>query len=342
MTGSGRLAMMAAGIIVMSSAGPAFADPTPADRETARSLMQEGRDLRDKGDTENALKRFKAANDIMRVPTTALEVARTEASLGLLVEARDTIASIRKIPLLTTDPEPFVLARAKADDLDVSLEGLIPTLTIVFDAKIESEAGIAIDGVPILRSSMGLPRRIDPGHHQIVAKTVLGEGTQDVDLAAGEQKQIFLRMDGIRPVFSTRAETPPAPGPTPETPLAPPVSHAPTAVAWAGIGVAAAGVVAGSIFGVLSASGRSSLTPECPGTVCPPGQPSNDLDSANLEATISTVSFAVAGVGAAVAITSILIGHSSKGAPGARSGQAVAARIDPWIGVGALGVRGQF
>ena len=65
------------------------------DRETARTLMQQGRELTAKGDLKEALKRFKGADDIMHVPTTGLEVARTQAPLGLLVEARDTIARIR-------------------------------------------------------------------------------------------------------------------------------------------------------------------------------------------------------------------------------------------------------
>ena len=85
--------------VVTTWAPLASAEPTAADRETARSLMQEARDLRDKGHVQDALKRFKAADDIMHVPTTGLEVARTQASMGMLVEARDTVANIRKLPV---------------------------------------------------------------------------------------------------------------------------------------------------------------------------------------------------------------------------------------------------
>src|SRR5580704_12452097 len=44
--------------LTVAWAGVASAQPTAADRETARSLMQEARDLRDKGHTQDALKRF--------------------------------------------------------------------------------------------------------------------------------------------------------------------------------------------------------------------------------------------------------------------------------------------
>src|SRR5579864_9454433 len=102
-----RLVMAAAALGALFAADPARADPTAADRETARSLMQEARDLRDKGHMQDALKRFKAADDIMHVPTTGLEVAKTQASMGMLVEARDTVANIRKLPSSPTDPAPF-------------------------------------------------------------------------------------------------------------------------------------------------------------------------------------------------------------------------------------------
>src|SRR5579884_1405121 len=82
----------------------ARADPTAADRETARALMDDGRALREKNDLRGALQRFKAADDIMHVPTTALEVARTQIPLGLLVEARDTIARIRLMPAKPGEP----------------------------------------------------------------------------------------------------------------------------------------------------------------------------------------------------------------------------------------------
>jgi hypothetical protein len=127
------IAFAAAISTAMLGAAAAHAEPTAADRETARTLMQDGRDLRDRGDLANALTRFRAADDIMHVPTTGLEVARVEAALGMLIEARDAIASIRKTPAKPSDPEPFHEARRKADDLDTSLEGRVPALTIFVD-----------------------------------------------------------------------------------------------------------------------------------------------------------------------------------------------------------------
>ena len=111
-----RLTLAATAMAALLAAPSAGAQPSAADRETARSMMQEGRDLREKGDLKGALQRFKAADDIMHVPTTGLEVARTQVSLGLLVEALDTIANIHKVPPAADEPAPFKDARNKADE----------------------------------------------------------------------------------------------------------------------------------------------------------------------------------------------------------------------------------
>src|SRR5580700_3195255 len=120
-------ALTAAGLLV----GPAArADVSSSDRETARSMMSEGREVRDKGDLKGALQRFKTADSLMHVPTTGLEVAKTQVALGLLLEARDTVAAIRKYPQGPNDPAPFTDARNKADDLDSNAESKIPSITI--------------------------------------------------------------------------------------------------------------------------------------------------------------------------------------------------------------------
>ena len=319
----------------------AHADPTAADRETARSLMQEGRDLRDKGDLKDALKRFKAADDIMHVPTTALEVARVQISLGLLVEARDTIAAMRQLPAKRSDPAPFVEARSKAEELDASLNGRVPAVTItVKGASAEEQATVAVDGVPLAAGALGVPRSVDPGHHVITAKTSTGDGKAEVDVREGEQKAIEVTL-----ASSATPETaaPTAPAPTePEAPeLAIPRSHSPTALTWIGIGLAGAGVIAGSVTGGLSLSKTSSLNSACASKVCGPSSDSS-LDSAKMLATVSDVAFAAAGAGAVVAIVSLVVGHGQASTSAPQSPSDSAIRVEPWFGIGGGGLRGSF
>jgi hypothetical protein len=332
------LALLAASLLFST---PSHADPTAADRETARSLMQEGRDLRDKGDLREALKRFKAADDIMHVPTTALEVARVQVSLGLLVEARDTVAAMRQTPSKRSDPAPFTEARAKAEELDASLNGRVPALKIAVKGVAAGEdATVAVDGVPVAPAALGLPRSVDPGHHVVTAKTSTGEGKAEVDVREGEQKPVEVTLASTAPP-ETAAPTPPAPT-EPETPEPATRSHSPTALTWVGVGVAGAGVIAGSVTGFLSLSKTSSLNSACQAKICGPSNQSG-LDSANMLATVSDVAFAAAGVGAVVAIVSLVVGHGDAGATAPQSSPADAAiRVTPWFGLGAGGVRGTF
>lgn len=320
----------------------AHAGPTSADRETARTLMQQGRELTAKGDLKEALKRFQGANDIMHVPTTALEVARTLVALGQLVEARDFIAAIRQITPNPNEPAPFKEARKKADDLDASLNGRIPSLVITIKGAPEGEqAALTVDGTPVPAGVVGLPRAVDPGHHVIVAKldskTAQGEGKQEVDVREGEQKPVEVTLSVT--LAPPPAEAPPA-APASEAP-APVTSHSPTIITWVGVGLAGAGVIAGTVTGILSLSKKSSLQSECPNDVCAPGN--SDYSAANTFATVSTIGFIVAGVGAGVAAVTLIVGHQEPAPAPAEASPAEAGLVlHPWLGVGAGGVIGTF
>ncbi len=332
---------------------PAAAAPTSAaDRETARSMMQEGRDLRDKGDLKGALQRFKAADDIMHVPTTSLEVARTEVALGLLVEARDTIAAIHKTPAQPDDPTPFKEARVKADELDAQLEGKIPTLTIHVTGATEADSpAVAVDGVSLPSSVASLPRKIDPGHHVVTARAAGGEAKEELDIGEGEKKDVQLTL-----VAGGSSGGQEDNGPADVRP----VVHTPGPLTYGGIVVAGVGLVAGTVTGILELSKASAVKSECHNKQCNPGTPSSDLSSANSLATIATVSFAVAAAGAVVAVVSLVIGHKGSSAtqsapagepesnpgsdPNSEAPPPAESRlhVTPWIGAGTAGVFGTF
>jgi hypothetical protein len=321
----------------------AYADPTSADRETARTLMQQGRELTAKGDLKAALKRFKGADDIMHVPTTALEVARTLVALGQLVEARDFIAAIRQNAPRASEPQPFKDARAKADALDASLNGRIPSLVVTVKGTPEGEqATVSVDGTPIPAGVLGLPRAVDPGHHvvtaKIASKTAQGDGKQEVDVREGEQKPVEVTLTVTTTPEPTETPGPAAPPPEAPTPV---TSHSPTVITWVGVGLAGAGVIAGTVTGVLSMSKKSALQSECPNDVCAPGN--SDYSAANTYALVSTIGFIAAGVGAAVAAVTLVVGHEEPAATPAEAPPAQTGLVvRPWLGIGSGGVSGSF
>ncbi len=322
--------------VALTAPAIAHAEPTSADRETARVLMQEGRELRDKGDLKEALKRFKGADDIMHVPTTALEVAKVEVALGLLVEARDAIAAIRLVPVQRGEPAPFKEARARADELDASLNGRIPALVITLtNAPAGETPSVSVDGTLVPAGVLGLSRTVDPGHHVVSAKTAHGEGKAEIDVREGEKKTVSIRLVITEAPAAPPAEASPAPPPP-----SPTRSHGPTALTWVAVGLTGVGIGAGVVTGVLSMSKTSALQSECPNHVCGPSQRS-DYDAANTLATVSTIGFITAGAGAALSIVTLLVGHAEAGAgPGEAPTSGVL--VTPVLGPFGGGVRGTF
>jgi hypothetical protein len=300
-----------------------------ADRETARSLMDQGDDLRNKGDVKGALVRFKAANDIMHVPTTALEVARTQIALGQLVEARDTLAQIMSSAPTPREPAQFRDARAEAQKLDATLEPRVPSLTVTVNGAPEGAGvSLSVDGVAVPAAVIGLPRRLDAGHHVLVATTSTQEGRAEIDIAEGEKKEITITLATVaKPVAPTplSEEKPPEP---------PPEAHRSYVVPIVFFAIGGASLVAGGVTGAMELAQTSSLSTSCANKVCPPSQ-YGALDSANTLAVVSTISFIAGGVAVAAGVVALLVGKPS--APAAAQ-----AHVEPWIGFGSAGIRGTW
>ena len=100
------------------------------DRETARSLMDDGDAKLAVGDYRGALDAYLAADKIMGVPTTGVDVGRAQHKLGLLLEARDTWLRVTRYPARPDEPDAFTKARRQARALATAIAGRIPSLQI--------------------------------------------------------------------------------------------------------------------------------------------------------------------------------------------------------------------
>jgi hypothetical protein len=101
---------------------------------------------------------------------------------------------------------------------------------------------------------------------------------------------------------------------------------------WGSVALAGVGVVVGSVAGIVSLSQTSTARGACQGNRCPTSD-QGQIDSAYTSANIANVAFVVAGVGAAGAVIAFLVGDRPSHAE---------ARLAPWVGPGAAGVRGSF
>src|SRR5262245_57704116 len=106
---------------LVCSSAYAQREPSESDKVTARSLMDRGDKYVEEGKLDAALKAYKAADDIMKVPTTGLELGRTQIKVGQLVEATNTLQRVIQHPVRADESNAFRQARDEARQLSATL-----------------------------------------------------------------------------------------------------------------------------------------------------------------------------------------------------------------------------
>lgn len=303
---------------------PALAQ-SAADKETARSLMDQGDGAMRSKDYEAALKAYKAADDIMHVPTTGLAVAKARLALGRLVEARDAALAVTRLPVAPNEPEALAEARAEAADLANSIAARIPSLTVTVEGGPGSGVVVLLDGASI---RPGIPRKLDPGEHVVVAKAPgFVEARSELEIAESAEERVTLKLTP-----AAAASPSGVPSTPPEQDVPAPGGTSP--LVYVGFGVGAAGIVVGSVTGILSLSKTSSVKDQCDGNRCPTSA-EGDADSAKTLANVSNIGFGVGIIGIGLGIYGLV----SSGSSGSES---VARRrsLEPVVGARFVGLRG--
>jgi hypothetical protein len=180
--------------LVMSWTAAASAAPGPAERETARSLMVEGDRLLDAGDVAAALQRYQTAHALMRVPTTGLAVARAQAQLGMLVEARGTALEVTSLEGASSEPAVFDGARRAAAALASSLEPRVCTLRTRVKPS-SAQYSLQIDEVLLPEAARAVAFKTNPGLHRLrVRAPGFREQTRQVSLREGASEEVAFEL----------------------------------------------------------------------------------------------------------------------------------------------------
>lgn len=333
-------------VLSLSTAFSAFAQTaSPEDIAAARALGTEGTRLADAGDCNGAIGKLEAAEKLYHAPTTLDRLGECEIAVGHLVAGTEDLNRVVREPLAANAPAVFAAAQKRAQKaLTVALPR-IGSVKIHVDGPPADKLSIAVDGVAVPPALLDADRPTDPGSHEVSAAAP-GYKTETTTVAVREGAesavQLQLEVDASA-VPAAPAAAPPAVVVAPAAPPAPtqtPTKGVERGVAVAGFVVGGAGLVVGSVFGILALGTKSTLDSKCVNKTCPSDQQSN-IDSLSTKATVSTIGF---GVGiAGVAVGAILLGLSHA------SGEATAGevepprpRVSPWIGVGSAGLGGTF
>jgi hypothetical protein len=327
---SKRVAALGIVAFVLAST-PAFAQ-TRDEREAARALMDEGDAKRDQKDFKAALAAYEKADAIMHVPTTGLEVGRMQAQLGMLIEARETLARVVKIPAKDKEPTAFVNARKAAGDLADDLGKRVPAVQLVITGVDAGQVPeVTIDSEPLPPEALNVPHKVNPGAHVIVVRSAGSEKKVDVSVAEKETKTVDIDLKP-EPQKTVKMDT-----------TSVDESSTPKILVFGGFGLAVVGIGVGAVTGLMSMSKVDEIKGSCNAENKCPADKAGDIDDAKMLGNISTLGFAAGGLGAAIGVVGLVMmssGGKETPPPGASSRALV--KTQPVVGAGYFGLSGTF
>jgi hypothetical protein len=356
MTSSRRRALALVALVSLATAASEtrVLAQSAGELETARALNKEGKELRAAGKLHEALLKFKAAHDLGRTPVTGIELARTEVLVMQLVEAREVCLGIARLPVADDETERSASARDEAEKLAEELRPRIPSVLVrLSNVPLGRAPTVLIDRVVVPAAAAGEPQKVNPGRHEVAAK--IGQGPEEsviVDVREAETKEVPLTLRPEMPVLpptpsgsssAASSALPPSSPPSDADHAAHGEAPKKNKLVTVGFTIAGAGIILGSMTGLLAMSKKNNLDALCKGTQCGPDA-YDDLDAARTWGTFSTVAFGVGAVGAAIGLYALVM-HKDDPRPATRdasSGRAIKPRANVWIGPGSVGVHGSF
>jgi hypothetical protein len=193
-TMASKLSVLALVALLCSDATRAWAAPTSAERETARSAMVQGDRLRTAGDYEAALACYQSAHALMHVPTTGLALAEMHAQLGHLVEARSTAIEVVNLAGAEAEPAVFAAARKSAAALTASLEPKVPSVRAAVTPE-GAQYTLRIDEVEVPKQARPFPFKTNPGTHTVkIAAPGYVSQTRTVELPEGASQTLSFAL----------------------------------------------------------------------------------------------------------------------------------------------------
>jgi len=314
-----RVLGAAALAFALATSSVAYADASPQDIAHTRELGMQAQAAFDAGKLEESEKLWVAAAGLFNAPTLTLGLARTQAKLGKLVLAQESYNKI-----IREQGDQPNLSPAFKDALDSAraeigaVSARVASVVIVVEGP--TDPVVTIDDQPVSKAGLGLKRPVDPGTHVVRAQAPgfkPAETTFQVAEAGLAEAKLRLEKapEGAAPSASVDAKSAPGGNRT---------------LAYVAYGIGGAGLVFGAVTGILALSKHGDLSDTCPNDRCAADKQS-DIDSYKTMGTLSTVGFVVAGVGAAAGTVLLLTGPKKN-----------AARLDGYVGLGGVGLKGRF
>ncbi len=301
-----RIATLGALVVGFSTSwASAQEEPSAADTAAARELAIDGLKLADAGHCAQAIDKLSRAEKIRHSPIVLGRLGECQIEEGKIVDGTEDLHRLLHESLPANPPASLIKARERAQTALDGAKSKIAILTIAVRGPTENVT-VTVNGQPVPPVLLERDRPTDPGEHNIEA-TAPGyfKASRHIVVGAGEKQEVSLRLR-IDPQATVPAAPPTAKpndnsaaagAPTPKstfstqavTEPSPPKESAPNHTASTILWIAGGAVAAtGGVFGYLAMSNKRTLDGQCVNNACPTSSKST-LDSANLDATLSTV-----------------------------------------------------
>ncbi len=223
--------------------------------------------------------------------TLAECLARAGKSASAFVAFEDFLRTVHAFP--AAQQSRYADRVKVAEGKKAELKPTIPELTIVLPKGAPSGMKITRDGMEVTGPMMGLSLPVDPGVHRVIVE-LPGKPRSDenIELSPGEHRTLEVLLPGEKRKGVDGAGPDKSEG-------KPGTSRA--IGTYSALGIGAAGLVMGGITGGLALSDKRAADKQCPQFACTAGG-LDAVDHGRTMARLSTVGFAVGGVGIAAGV----------------------------------------
>jgi hypothetical protein len=321
---------------------PTATEQSAADVTMARQLGNEGLSLASEGNCAAAVDLLSRSESMHHAPTTLAVLGECHITLGKLVEGAEELTRVVRENIDPLAPAAF---RTAQDGARVRLEETRPRVPklrlVVHGASADSALTVRLDGEVIPAASLGLERPVDPGPHRVqVTARGYQPATGELTSREGGSQELTLELVRLPETEFTDTETsevsakvsPAYPASSQRRP-----SRTPAYVAF---GISAAGIAAGTAFGLITLSKTASLDKLCPTRSTCPASAQSEIDISNATAWTSTISFGVSAVALFTGLYFALRGPRSERATATQPTSGPT--LYPRIGFGSVGFDGSF
>jgi hypothetical protein len=172
---------------------PAPADDDKATKDRARDLAKRGIQASQQGRHEEAVELLTEAESLFHAPTHLLYLARSQAALGKLLEAKTTYEKLAGEQIPEGAPAAFRDARERGSAELTELDGRIPRIVVRVEPADAPGLVLTLSGKTIDPAQLGQPIAIDPGTYVVEAQATGLQGAKR-ELVAEPSKTLDVTL----------------------------------------------------------------------------------------------------------------------------------------------------